>query len=106
MEVELFQNEAYERRSALADDSVGLHRLESTGPDDRPQHTPGTARGEQPVGLAAEDAPKLRLQGGAGDVHVPREMRGEALDQILGDDPADPDGQAERDRRKRDTDQE
>src|ERR1700716_1835912 len=95
-----------ERRSALADDAVGLHRLESTGSHDPPEHPPRPARGEEPVGLAPERPPELRLQGRAGNVDSTGKVRREALDQILRDDAAHPYGQPERDRGKRDAEQE
>src|SRR3989304_1717522 len=85
----------------LAGDAVGLRGLEAPGARERPQHAPGAARGEEPVGLAPERPPELRAERRPRDGDGAREVGREALDQILRDDAADPDGEAERDGRER-----
>ncbi|HME93241.1 MAG TPA: DUF222 domain-containing protein [Methylomirabilota bacterium] len=55
-----------------AGDAVGLGRLVAAGAGQRPQHAPGAARGEQPVGLAAERAEELLLQALPAQVHRAR----------------------------------
>src|SRR5262252_2869872 len=61
---------------AQVEDAVRLHRLESTGRDDGPEHAPGSPRGEQPVGLAPERSEELRLERRPGDVHRTGKVRG------------------------------
>src|SRR5438093_8583248 len=85
-----------------ASDADRLPRLEPPAARERQQHAPGAPRGQQPVGLASEDPEELRLQRRARDGNRTRAVRREALDQVLGDDAAHPHGEAERDRRKRD----
>src|SRR5712692_7448782 len=71
--------------TASAADAVGLGRLVASRPRERPQHAPGPARGEQPVGLAPERAPELRAQRRAREIHGAGEIGAEALQQVLGD---------------------
>src|SRR3989304_1181341 len=77
----------------LAGDAVGLRGLEAPGARERPQHAPGAARGEEPVGLAPERPPELRAErrprggdggrGGERDAeHEPRGVRGEPVREV------------------------
>src|SRR3989338_6525019 len=69
-------------------DAIGLGRLVAAGADERPEHPPGAAGREEPVRLAAERPPELRLQGRPRDRHGPRKPGREALDELLGHDAA------------------
>src|SRR3989338_412444 len=77
-------------------DAIGLGRLVAAGADQRPEHTPGAAGGEEPVRLAAEHAPELRLERRPRDRHGPWKPGREALDELLGHDVAGPDRERQR----------
>src|SRR6266511_4855320 len=70
----------------------------AAGARDAPEHAPGAARRQQPVGLAAEGAEELLLEALAAEIHVSREVGPHLLDEILGGDAAHPDGQDQRQR--------
>src|SRR5207244_5812535 len=76
----------------------GLARVVPALAGHRPEHAPGAARGEEPVGLAAEGAENLLLEALATEIDGARQIRVQVLDQRLGHDAADPDGEGERER--------
>src|SRR5947199_5304076 len=78
--------------------AVGLAGLVAAGAGEAPEDAPGPARGEQPVGLAAEGAEELLLEALAAEICGAREIGAEGLDEVLGHDAAHPDRQEERGR--------
>src|SRR6266508_872266 len=84
--------------------AVGLARLVLALGQQRPEHAPGAAGGEEPVGLAAEGAEELLLEALAPEIDGTRQVWMQVLDERLGHDAADPDGEGERERGRRDGD--
>src|SRR6266508_235497 len=84
--------------------AVGLARRVLALGQQRPEHAPGAAAGEEPVGLAAEGAEELLLEALAPEIDATWQVRMQVLDKRLGQDAADPDGEGERERGRRDGD--
>src|SRR5689334_18092706 len=60
--------------AAGASDAIGLAGLVAARADQAQEHAPGAARGEQPVGLAAEGAEELLAEALAAQVHGTRQI--------------------------------
>ena len=82
--------------------AVGLRGLEAPGAKERPQHAPGAPGGQEPVRLAAEDAPELRPPATCARSSTGREVGARGpRSAVLGDDAADPDREPEGHGRRR-----
>src|SRR6266542_5857384 len=66
--------------------AVGLGGLVAAAGGQRPEHAPGAARRQQPIGLAAEGAEELLLQALAPELPGTRQIGAQILDQRLGHD--------------------
>src|SRR6185436_19528176 len=64
----------HQLEDAGAGDAVGLAGVVVAGAPQRPQHAPGGARREEPVGLAAEGAPELLHEAATADVDGARQV--------------------------------
>src|SRR5262249_36184316 len=90
------------RSGAPASDAVGLAGLVAARASQTQEHAPGAARGQEPVGLAAEGPEELLAQALAAQVHGAWQIRPQLLDQALGGDAAHPHGEDQRERGRAD----
>src|SRR5262245_39564843 len=84
--------------AAGALDAVGLARLVAARARQAPEHAPGAARGQKPVGLTAERTEELLAQALAAEIHRAWQVRPELLDEALGGDATHPHREEERQR--------
>src|SRR5262245_33886060 len=76
--------------------AIRLPRVVAARAPEAPEHAPGAAGREQPVGLAAENAEKALRETLPREVDVPGQVRAEAFDDRLRHDAAHPDREEER----------